>query len=111
LEVTEMVRTLAVGIAGVALGAAATAGAFGTRIIELHKGDITPVAGTHVFCRVESKSLAPPYTGPALECGETKDGVPGSYGIGITDDAAYVGRWDLNTKRVTTMVFVRTHHH
>lgn len=106
-----MMRTVAIGIAGAALGAAATAGAVATRVIELHIGDVTPIAGTHVFCRVESRSLAPPYTGPALECGETKNGVPGSYGIGITDDAAYVGRWDKKTKRVTKMVFVRTHHH
>jgi hypothetical protein len=107
-----MLRLIAVGIAGVALGAAATAGAVGAlRIVPLRTGDIAPVAGTHVFCHVQSRSLAPPHTGPAVECGETKDGVPGSFGIGITDDAVYVGSWDRDVKRITTMVFVRKHHH
>ena len=107
-----MLRLIAVGIAGAALGAAATAGAVGElRIVELHTGDIAPVAGTHIFCKIQSRSLAPPHVGPAVECGETKEGVPGSFGIGITDDAVYVGRWDRDVKRVTKMVFVRKHHH
>ena len=106
-----MLRLIAVGIAGAVLGAAATAGAVGTRVVELRTGDVAPVAGTHVFCKVQSRSLLPPRSGPALECGETKAGVPGSYGIGITDDAAYVGRWDRNVKRITKVVFVRIHHH
>jgi len=37
--------------------------------------------------------------------------VPGSFGIGITDDAVYVGRWDRDVKRVTKAVFIRFHHH
>jgi hypothetical protein len=106
-----MLKLIAVGVAGAALGAAATAGAVATRVVELRTGDVAPVAGTHVFCRVESRSLVRPRTGPALECGETKAGVPGSFGIGITDDAAYVGRWDRDVKRITTIVFVRMHHH
>ena len=107
-----MLRLIAVGIAGAALGAAATAGAVGgLRIVELHTGDITPVAGTHIFCKVQSRSLLPPHTGPAVECAETKEGVPGSFGIGITDDAVYVGRWDRDVKRVTKAAYIRFHHH
>jgi hypothetical protein len=37
--------------------------------------------------------------------------VPGSFGIGITDDAVYVGSWDRDVKRITKMVFVRKHDH
>lgn len=104
-----MLRLVAVGMAGAALGAAATAGA--VRVIELHVGDIAPVSGTHVFCKVAARSLLPPRTGPAVECGETKAGTPGSFGIGITDDAAYVGRWNREEKRITKVVFSRLHHH
>ena len=107
-----MLRLVAVGIAGVALGAAVTAGAVGElRIVPLRAGDIAPVADTHIWCKVQSRSLLPPHTGPAVECGETKEGVPGSFGIGITDDAVYVGRWDRDVKRVTKAVFIRFHHH
>ena len=111
-EVAEMLRFVAVGIAGVALGATATAGAVGGfRIIQLHPNDITPVAGTHIFCHVRSESAVSPYTGPAGECGETKAGVPGSFGVGITDEAVYVGRWDFDVKRLTRVVYVRHHRH
>ena len=107
-----MLRLAAVGVAGMALGAAATAGAVGAfKIVPLHEGDIAPVAGTHIFCHVRSASATSPYTGPAVECGETKKGVPGSFGIGITDDAVYVGHWDHDVKRVTRVVYVRRHHH
>jgi len=106
-----MLKLVAAGIAGAALGAAATSGAVAPHVVVLHVGDIAPVAGTHVFCKIESRSLLPPRTGPAVECGETKQGVPGSYGIGITDDAAYVGRWNREEKRITTVVFSRLHHH
>ena len=109
-----MLRLAAVGIAGVALGAAATAGAVGElRVVPLHTDDVAAVAGTHIFCHVRSESAAPPYKGPALECGETKDGVPGSFGIGITDKGVYVGRWDRDVKRVDVghVVFIRRHHH
>ena len=106
-----MLRLVAVGIAGAALGAAATAGAVATNVVGLHTGDVAPVAHTHIFCKVESRSLLSPHTGPAVECGETKRGVPGSYGIGITDDAAYVGRWNLQEQRITKVVFYRVHHH
>ena len=89
-----MLRLVAVGIAGAALGAAATAVAAGElRIVPLRTGDVAPVARTHVFCNVQSRRLLPPHTGPALECGETKEGMSGSFGVGITDDAVYVGRW------------------
>ena len=107
-----MFRLVAVGIAGMALGAAATAGAVGGfRVVPLHTGDVASVADTHVFCHVRSGSAIPPYTGPAVECGETKEGVPGSFGIGITDNAVYVGRWSPDVKQVTKVVSIRYHHH
>lgn len=107
-----MLRLVAVGIAGMALGAAATAGAVGDfRVVQLRLGDVAPVARTHVFCHVRPESAVDPYTGPAVECGETKAGVPGSFGIGITDDAVYVGHWDREVKRVTSVVYSRRHHH
>lgn len=109
-----MLRLVAVGIAGMALGAAATAGAVGEfRIVPLHTGDVAPVAGMHVFCHVRSESAVSPYTDPAVECGETKKGIAGSFGIGITDNAVYIGRWDPDVKRVTpgSVVYSRRHHH
>ena len=107
-----MLKFVAVGMAGAVLGAAATAGAGRElRIVQLRTGDTAPVAGTHVFCKVWSRSYPLPRQGPAVECGETKAGLPGSFGIGITDNAVYVGRWDRDVKRVTKMVFVRKHHH
>lgn len=109
-----MFRMAAAGIAGMALGAAATAGAVGQfRIVTLHTGDVAPVAGMHVFCHVRSESAVSPYTDPAVECGETKQGIAGSFGIGISDDAVYIGRWDRDVKRVTpdSVVYVRHHHH
>ena len=109
-----MFRSVAVGIVGMALGAAATAGAVGEfRIVPLHTGDVAPVAGTHVFCHVRSESAVSPYTTPAVECGETKKGIAGSFGIGITDDAVYIGRWDRDAKLVTpgSVVYSRRHHH
>ena len=109
-----MFRLAAVGIAGMALGAAATAGAVGGfRIVSLQTNDVAPVAGTHIFCHVRAESATAPYTGPAVECGETKEGVPGSFGIGITDNAVYIGRWDGDVKRVTpgSVVYIRHHHH
>ena len=109
-----MLRFVAIGIAGMALGAAATAGAVGGfRIVPLHTGDITPVAGMHVFCHVRSESAVPPYTDPSVECGETKNGIAGSFGIGITDDAVYIGRWDRNVKLIKPggVVYSRRHHH
>ena len=107
-----MLRLAAVGIAGVLLGSAATAGAVaGFRIVPLRTGDVAAVSGTHIFCHVRSESATAPWTGPAVECGETKKGVSGSFGIGITDDAVYLGRWDRDVKRVTSVVYVRRHHH
>ena len=107
-----MFRLAAVGLAGIALGAAATAGAVGGfRVFAMHTGDIATVARTHVFCHVRSESPIDPYTGPAIECGETKEGIPGSFGIGITDNAVYVGRWDPEVKHVTSVVYIRHHHH
>ena len=109
-----MFRSVAVGIAGMALGAAATAGAVGEfRIVPLHTGDVAPVAGMHVFCHVRSESAVSPYTDPSVECGETKKGIAGSFGVGITDDAVYVGRWDPDVKLVTpgSVVYSRRHHH
>ena len=109
-----MLKLAAVGIAGIALGAAATAGAVDAlRIVPLHRDDVAVVSGTHIFCHVRSESAVAPYTGPAVECGETKNGVPGSYGVGITDDDVYVGRWDPDVKRVEVghVVFTRRHHH
>jgi hypothetical protein len=109
-----MLKLAAVGIAGIALGAAATAGAVGElRVVPLRTNDVAVVAGTHIFCHVRSESAVPPYTGPAVECGETKNGMKGSYGVGITDGAVYVGRWDHDVKRVDVghVVFTRRHHH
>ena len=109
-----MFRSLAIGVAGMALGAAATAGAVGEfRIVPLHAGDVAPVAGMHVFCHVRSESAVSPYTGPSVECGETKHGIAGSFGIGTTDDAVYIGRWDADVKLVTpgSVVYTRRHHH
>jgi hypothetical protein len=107
-----MFRLAVVGLAGVALGAAATAGAVGGfRVVPMHTGDIATVPHTHVFCHVRSESPVDPYTGPAIECGETKEGISGSFGIGITDNAVYVGRWDPDVKRVTRVVYTRRHHH
>ena len=34
-------------------------------------------------------------------------GVPGSFGIGISDDTVYIGRWDEDVKRVTTVIIPR----
>lgn len=110
----KMLRFVAIGIAGMALGAAATAGAVGGfRIVPLHTGDIAPVAGIHVFCHVRAESAVAPYTDPSVECGETKKGIAGSFGIGITDDAVYIGRWDRDVKRVIpgSVVYSRRHHH
>jgi hypothetical protein len=109
-----MFRSVAAGIAGMALGAAATAGAVGGfRIVPLHAGDVAPVTGMHVFCHVRSESSVSPFTHPSVECGETKRGIAGSFGIGITDDAVYVGRWDPDVKLVTpgSVVYSRRHHH
>jgi hypothetical protein len=109
-----MFRIAAAGIAGMALGAAATAGAVGQfKIVTLHTGDVAPVAGMHVFCHVRSESAVAPYTRPAVECGETKKGIAGSFGIGITDDVVYIGRWDRDVKLVTpgSVVYSRRHHH
>lgn len=106
-----MLRLIAVAIAGAALGAAATAGAVATRVVELRPGDIAPIAMTHVFCKVQYESAVSESGGPALECGETKAGLPGSYGVGITDNAAYIGRWDRKVKGITKLVYVRIHHH
>ena len=106
-----MFRLAAAGLAGIALGAAATAGAVSEfRVVSMHTGDIATVAKTHVFCHVRPESPIDPYTGPALECGETKEGISGSFGIGITDDAVYLGRWDQEGKRVTHVVYIRHHH-
>lgn len=107
-----MLKLVAVGMAGAVLGAAATAGAGReVRIVQLRSGDVAPVAGTHVFCKIWSRSYPLPRQGPAVECGETKQGLPGSYGIGITDNAVYVGRWNPSTNRIEKVVFYREHHH
>ena len=109
-----MFRLVTAVIAGMALGAAATAGAVGGfRIVSLHPGDVAPIAGMHVFCHVRSESAVSPYSNPSVECGETKHGIPGSFGIGITDDAVYIGRWDPEVKLVTpgSVVYARHHHH
>ena len=109
-----MFRLAAAGIAGIALGAAATAGAVGGfRVVALHTGDVAPITGMHVFCHVRSESAVSPYTDPAVECGETKRGIAGSFGIGITDDAVYIGRWDPDVKLVKpgSVVYTRRHHH
>ena len=54
-----------------------------------------------------------PSTDPSVECGETKHGIAGSFGIGITDDAVYIGRWDPDVKLVApgSVVYTRRHHH
>jgi hypothetical protein len=109
-----MFRLVAAGIAGMALGAAATAGAVGgLRIVPLHIGDVAPVSGMHVFCHVRSESAVSPYDDQSVECGETKHGIAGSFGIGITDDAVYIGRWDPDVRLVTpgSVVYTRRHHH
>lgn len=109
-----MFRLVTAAIAGMALGAVATAGAVGGfRIVPLHPGDVAPIAGMHVFCHVRAESAVSPYTNPAVECGETKHGIAGSFGIGITDDAVYIGRWDPDVKLVTprSVVYARRHHH
>lgn len=108
-----MLKLAAVGIAGMVLGAAATAGAAGElRVFSLRTDDVAAIADTHIFCHVRSESAAPPYRGPSLECGETKEGIPGSYGIGITDNAVYAGRWDRAGKHIDPehVAFIRHHH-
>jgi hypothetical protein len=110
----KMFRLVAAGIAGMALGAAATAGAVGGfRIVPLHTGDVAPVSGMHVFCHVRSESAVSPYDDQSVECGETKHGIAGSFGIGTTDDAVYIGRWDPDVRLVTpgSVVYTRRHHH
>ncbi len=110
-----MVRLVAAsGIAGAILGAAATAGAVGElRIVELRTGDTAPVVGTHLFCKVWPQSYPLPAQGPttAVQCGETKKGLRGSLGVGITEDSVYVGHWNPYTNRITgKVVFFRETH-
>jgi len=67
----------------------------------------------HVFCHVRSESAVSPSTDTSIECGETKHGIAGSFGVGITDDAVYIGRWDPDVKLVApgSVVYTRRHHH
>jgi hypothetical protein len=67
----------------------------------------------HVFCHVRSESAVSPYDDQSVECGETKHGIAGSFGIGITDDAVYIGRWDPDVRLVTpgSVGYTRRHHH
>ena len=69
----------------------------------------SPVCTSSVTCDLRVS----PSTDTSIECGETKHGIAGSFGIGITDDAVYIGRWDPDVKLVApgSVVYTRRHHH
>ena len=69
-----MIRLVAIGIAGMALGAAATAGAVAEfRIVTLcYKATSRRLLAPISSCHVRSEQPTRPYTNASVECGETK---------------------------------------
>ena len=100
-------RRLFVGaIVGLALGAAATASAIATRVIELRSGDVAPVKGTHVFCKV-----GPQAAGTGIVCSEVKKGIEASYAVGITDESVFVLHYKGSHGEGQTVIFSRRQHY
>ncbi len=100
-----MKRFIAGGVVGLVLGSAATAGAVATRVIQLRSGDVAPVQGTYIYCKV-----GPQPTGTGVVCNEVKKGIEASYGVGITNESVYVVRFKGSHGEKSAIVFSRLQH-